>query len=26
LHARAVLFRGTLDPVSHPTLHDVQRH
>lgn len=26
LHARAVLFRGTLDPVTHSTLHDVQRH
>jgi hypothetical protein len=21
-----VLFRGTLDPVTHSTLHDVQRH
>ena len=26
LHARAVLFRGTLDPVSDSTLHEVQRH
>lgn len=25
LHARAVLFGGTLDPVSHSTLHNVQR-